>query len=76
MLQHQINFTATRSDKSCPILLIDTENFANLALDSSTTSWMKVNGFTGKAGQILFVPYETGQLKQVLFGLGDKENPF
>ncbi|AQX20788.1 leucyl aminopeptidase [Bartonella sp. CDC_skunk] len=76
MLQHQINFTATRSDKSCPILLIDTKNFANLTLDSSKTSWMKVNGFTGKAGQMLFVPHETGQLKQVLFGLGDQENPF
>ncbi|OPB31078.1 M17 family metallopeptidase [Bartonella sp. AR 15-3] len=76
MLQHQINFTATRSDKSCPILLIDTKNFANLALDPPTTSWMKVNGFTGKAGQILFIPHETGQLKQVLFGLGDQENAF
>lgn len=76
MLQHQINFTSTRADNSCPIILVCQENCADLPFDASTTKWMKVNNFTGKAGQILFVPHETGQLKKVLFGIGNGEEPF
>lgn len=64
MLQHQINFTSTRADNSCPIILVRQKNCADLSFDTSTTKWMKVNNFTGKAGQILFVPHETGQLKK------------
>ncbi|ENN92843.1 leucyl aminopeptidase family protein [Bartonella bovis] len=76
MLQHQINFTSTRADNSCPIILVRQKNCADLSFDTSTTKWMKVNNFTGKAGQILFVPHETGQLKKVLFGIGNGEEPF
>lgn len=76
MHKYQINFTSTRANDSCPILLVDQKNLANLSFSASTAAWMKVNNFTGKAGQTLFVPHETGQLKKVLFGLGDGEEPF
>ncbi|WP_455482082.1 leucyl aminopeptidase family protein [Bartonella sp. B35(2025)] len=73
---HQINFISTRIDNSCPIFLVNPENLADLSLDESTKVWMRVNDFTGKAGQILFIPHQTGQLKKVLFGLGNGDNPF
>ncbi|WP_455475989.1 leucyl aminopeptidase family protein [Bartonella sp. B17] len=73
---HHINFTSTRADNSCPILLVNPTNLANSSLDESTKTWIKVNDFTGKSGQILFVPNETGHLKKVLFGLGNGEEPF
>ncbi|MGF7157514.1 leucyl aminopeptidase family protein [Bartonella heixiaziensis] len=73
---HPIHFTSTRVDKSCPIFLVSPKNLVDLSLDASTTAWMKVNDFTGKAGQILFIPHETGHLKKVLFGLGNGEEPF
>ncbi|AGF74025.1 leucyl aminopeptidase [Bartonella australis AUST/NH1] len=76
MPEQQINFTSTRADNSFPILLVYSKDIADLSLDASTTAWMKVHDFTGKAGQILFVPQETGQLKKVLFGLGSGEEPF
>ncbi|EJF80827.1 hypothetical protein MCO_00059 [Bartonella sp. DB5-6] len=73
---HHIHFSSTRVDKSCPILLVNPKSLADLALDEATTAWMKVNGFTGKAGQILFIPHETGHLKKVFFGLGNGDQPF
>ncbi|WP_455480917.1 leucyl aminopeptidase family protein [Bartonella sp. B12(2025)] len=73
---HHIHFTSTRVDNSCPILLVDQKNLADLTLDPSTIAWMKVNDFTGKAGQTLFIPHETGHLKKVLFGLGNGDEPF
>lgn len=73
---HHIHFTSTRVDKSCPILLVNPKCLTNLALDATTTAWMKVNDFTGKAGQILFIPDETGHLKKVFFGLGNGDEPF
>ncbi|MCZ2203403.1 leucyl aminopeptidase family protein [Bartonella sp. A05] len=76
MHKPQINFTSTRANNSCPILLVNQKNLADLSFDTSTTAWMTVNNFTGKAGQILFVPHETGQLKKVLFGLGNGEEAF
>ncbi|KEG15753.1 leucyl aminopeptidase family protein [Bartonella bacilliformis] len=76
MQQYQINFTSERADNSCPIFLIHPKNLSDLSFDASTTAWMKVNDFTGKTGQILFVPHETGTLKKVLFGLGNDEEPF
>ncbi len=76
MQHHHIHFTSTRIDNSCPIILVNQRNLANLSLDASTTAWIKVNDFTGKAGQILFVPHETGHLKKVLFGIGNNSDPF
>ncbi|WP_455474254.1 leucyl aminopeptidase family protein [Bartonella sp. B30(2025)] len=73
---HHINFTSTRADNSCPILLVNPTSLSNLSLDTATKTWVKVNDFTGKAGQILSVPSETGHLKKILFGLGDGEEPF
>ncbi|CAF25695.1 leucyl aminopeptidase family protein [Bartonella quintana] len=71
-----IHFTSIRADKSCPIFLVSPTSLADLSLDASTIAWMQVNDFTGKAGQILFVPHETGHLKKVLFGLGNGDKPF
>ncbi|WP_260480179.1 leucyl aminopeptidase family protein [Bartonella quintana] len=71
-----IHFTSIRADKSCPIFLVSPTSLADLSLDASTIEWMQVNDFTGKAGQILFVPHETGHLKKVLFGLGNGDKPF
>ncbi|ENN95253.1 leucyl aminopeptidase family protein [Bartonella vinsonii] len=73
---HHIHFSTIRVDNSCPILLVKQRNIAELSLDASIITWMKVNDFTGKAGQILFVPHENGQLKKVLFGLGNGDEPF
>ncbi|WP_455479575.1 leucyl aminopeptidase family protein [Bartonella sp. B23] len=73
---YPIHFTSTRADNSCPIFLATPKNLADLSLDASTRAWMNVNDFTGKAGQILFVPHETGHLKKVFFGLGNGEEPF
>ncbi|WP_336294474.1 leucyl aminopeptidase family protein [Bartonella sp. CB169] len=73
---HHIHFTSTRVDNSCPIFLVNQKNLSDLALDSSTIAWMKVHGFTGKAGETLFIPHETGHLKKVLFGLGNGDEPF
>ncbi|EJF98434.1 hypothetical protein MEI_00523 [Bartonella vinsonii subsp. arupensis Pm136co] len=76
MDSHHIHFSATRVDNSFPILLVNQKDLAKLSLDASTTTWMKVNDFIGKAGQILFIPHENGQLKKVLFGLGNGDEPF
>ncbi|MBB4076444.1 leucyl aminopeptidase [Bartonella fuyuanensis] len=76
MQRHHIHFTSTHIDKSCPIILVNQKSLSNLALDASTTAWIKVNDFTGKAGQILFVPHKTGHLKKVLFGIGNGNDPF
>ncbi|EJF81294.1 leucyl aminopeptidase family protein [Bartonella doshiae] len=73
---NHIHFTPTRVDNSCPIFLVSPKNLVDLSFDTTTAAWMKVNDFTGKAGQILFVPHETGHLKKVLFGLGNGEEPF
>ncbi|EJF81357.1 Cytosol aminopeptidase [Candidatus Bartonella washoeensis] len=73
---HSIHFTSKRVNNSCPVFLVTPKNLADLSLDASTRAWIKVNDFTGKAGQILFVPHETGHLKKVLFGLGNGEEPF
>ncbi|WP_019220696.1 leucyl aminopeptidase family protein [Bartonella senegalensis] len=73
---YPIHFTSERVDNSCPIFLVNQKNLVDLSLDASTTAWIKVNDFTGKAGQILFIPHETGHLKQVLFGLGNGDEPF
>ncbi|AFR25924.1 leucyl aminopeptidase [Bartonella quintana] len=56
--------------------MVSPTSLADLSLDASTIAWMQVNDFTGKAGQILFVPHETGHLKKVLFGLGNGDKPF
>ncbi|QEE08510.1 leucyl aminopeptidase family protein [Bartonella kosoyi] len=76
MHQHPIHFSSIRIDNSCPIILVNQRNLANLSLDASTTAWIKVNDFAGKAGQILFVPHKTGHLKKVLFGIGNGNDPF
>ncbi|WP_273759846.1 M17 family metallopeptidase [Bartonella sp. ML70XJBT.G] len=76
MPSHHIHFSQKHLDKSCPIFLVSPESLADLSLDASTIVWMKVNNFTGKAGQILFVPHETGHLKKVFFGLGNGDEPF
>ncbi|EJF83663.1 leucyl aminopeptidase family protein [Bartonella rattimassiliensis] len=76
MQHYHIHFTSTRIDNSCPIILVNQRSLANLSLDASTTAWIKVNDFTGKAGQILFVPRKTGHLKKVLFGIGNGNDPF
>ncbi|WP_332059803.1 leucyl aminopeptidase family protein [Bartonella sp. CB74] len=76
MSLHYINFTPTRVDNSCPVFLVSPTSLADLSLDASTTTWMKANDFTGKAGQILFIPHEAGHLKKVLFGLGNGDEPF
>ncbi len=76
MQHYHVHFTSTRIDNSCPIILVNQRTLANLSLDASTTAWIKVNDFTGKAGQILFVPHETGHLKKVLFGVGNGNDPF
>ncbi|WP_336287711.1 MULTISPECIES: leucyl aminopeptidase family protein [unclassified Bartonella] len=76
MSLHHINFTPTRADNSCPVFLVSPTSLADLSLDASTTTWMKANDFTGKAGQILFIPHEAGHLKKVLFGLGNGDEPF
>ncbi|MBB5073366.1 leucyl aminopeptidase [Bartonella callosciuri] len=73
---HHITFTSTRIDNSCPIFLVSPKSLADLSFDTTTTTWMKVNDFTGKAGQILFIPHETGSFKKVLFGLGNGDEPF
>ncbi|KEC55719.1 leucyl aminopeptidase family protein [Bartonella koehlerae] len=73
---HHIHFTSTRIDNSCPIFLVNQKSLVDLSFDASTTAWIKVNDFTGKAGQILFIPSETGHLKKVLFGLGNGDEPF
>ncbi|UNE55641.1 leucyl aminopeptidase family protein [Bartonella machadoae] len=73
---HHIYFSSTHVENSCPILLVNQENLSDLSFDASTTAWMKVNDFTGKAGQILFIPHETGHLKKVLFGIGNGDDPF
>ncbi|WP_019222201.1 leucyl aminopeptidase family protein [Bartonella rattaustraliani] len=71
-----IHFSSTRSNKSCPIFLLTPKDFADLSFDELTAVWMKVHDFTGKAGQILFFPHETGHLKKVFFGLGNGDEPF
>ncbi|WP_332065333.1 leucyl aminopeptidase family protein [Bartonella sp. CB189] len=76
MYSHHINFTSTRADNSCPILLVNPTNLADLPIDESTKTWIKVNDFSGEAGQILFVPNETGHFKKVLFGLGHGDESF
>ncbi|PIT70769.1 leucyl aminopeptidase family protein [Bartonella tribocorum] len=76
MHQHSIHFSSIRIDNSCPIILVNQRNLANLSFDASTAAWIKVNDFTGKAGQILFVPHEMGHLKKVLFGIGKGNDPF
>ncbi|WP_455466303.1 leucyl aminopeptidase family protein [Bartonella sp. B39] len=76
MYMHPIHFTSKRADNSCPIFLVTPKSLADLSLNVSTRTWMNVNDFTGKAGQILFVPHETGHLKKVFFGLGNGEEPF
>ncbi|WP_175868481.1 leucyl aminopeptidase family protein [Bartonella gabonensis] len=76
MQQRSIHFSSMRIDTSCPIILVSQRNLANLSLDASTKAWIKVNDFTSKAGQILFVPHETGHLKKVLFGIGNGNDPF
>ncbi|GAA4663497.1 M17 family metallopeptidase [Bartonella pachyuromydis] len=74
-LQH-ISFSKKRINNSCPIFLVSFDSLVDLSLDEATKAWMKVNNFTGKAGQILFIPHETGHLKQVFFGLGNGDEPF
>ncbi|MET3589715.1 leucyl aminopeptidase [Bartonella silvatica] len=76
MHSHNIDFSTTRADNSCPIFLVSPQSLADLPLDASTKAWMEVNDFTGKAGQILFIPHETGHLKKVFFGLGNGDEPF
>ncbi|MBX4335455.1 leucyl aminopeptidase family protein [Bartonella raoultii] len=76
MTLHQIHFTSTPVNNSCPIFLLNQRNLADLSLDASTTAWMKVHDFTAKAGQILFIPHETGHLKKVFFGIGNGDEPF
>ncbi|WP_212111125.1 leucyl aminopeptidase family protein [Bartonella queenslandensis] len=71
-----IHFTSKGIDNSCPIILVNQKNLANLSFDASTAAWIKVNDFTGQAGQILLVPHETGHLKKVLFGIGNGNEPF
>ncbi|WP_455478794.1 leucyl aminopeptidase family protein [Bartonella sp. B10] len=73
---HQVNFTSTRTDDSYPIFLVNPKIIADLSLDASTKTWMKINDFTGKAGQILFIPHQNGQLKKILFGIGNGDEPF
>ncbi|MET3560094.1 leucyl aminopeptidase [Bartonella japonica] len=73
---HNIHFSSTRANNSCPIFLINQKDLADLSLDESTVAWMKVNDFTGKAGQVLFFSHETGYLKKVFFGLGNGDEPF
>ncbi|EJF75454.1 leucyl aminopeptidase family protein [Bartonella alsatica] len=76
MHSHYIYFSQKRIDNSCPIFLVSPKNLVELSLDASTTAWMNVNNFTGKAGQILFIPHKTGHLKKVFFGLGNGDEPF
>ncbi|WP_246743987.1 leucyl aminopeptidase family protein [Bartonella raoultii] len=73
---HHIHFSQKPVDNSCPVFLVSPESLADLSLDASTIEWMKVNHFTGKAGQILFIPHEMGHLKKVFFGLGNGDDPF
>ncbi|EJF78068.1 leucyl aminopeptidase family protein [Bartonella birtlesii] len=73
---HHICFSQKPADNSCPIFLVNPKSLANLSLDRATKVWMRVHDFTGKAGQILFIPDETGHLKKVFFGLGNGDEPF
>ncbi|WP_455477144.1 leucyl aminopeptidase family protein [Bartonella sp. B41] len=73
---HNINFTSTRINNSCPIFLVNPEILSDLSFNEATVTWMKVNDFSGKAGQMLFVPHQDGHLKKVLFGLGDSTDSF
>ncbi|WP_208435284.1 leucyl aminopeptidase family protein [Bartonella phoceensis] len=76
MHSHHIYFSPKPIDNSCPICLVSPNSLADLPLDTLTTTWMKANDFTGKAGQILFIPDEAGHLKKVFFGLGNGDEPF
>ncbi|GAA5098631.1 leucyl aminopeptidase family protein [Bartonella acomydis] len=73
---HHIFFSQKPLDNSCPIFLVNPESLADLSIDASTKAWMRVHDFTGKAGQILFIPHETGHLKKVFFGLGNGDETF
>lgn len=74
--QINIQFTASKSHKSCPITLISANNLENLSLSLETITWMKSNDFHGKTGQILFVPNSAGQVQNILLGIGEGEDRF
>jgi len=44
-------------------------------LQGRIAAWAAANAFTGKAGQVLLVPDETGTLSEVLFGAGKIFDP-
>lgn len=48
----------------------DLENFSSLTEHQS--KWVKANGFTGKAGELVALPDDQGGISAYLFGMGEK----
>jgi leucyl aminopeptidase len=60
------------SDAAHPVHLVK----AGEALGGRKAAWAKANGFSGKAGQLLLVPDESGTVTEALFGIGETFDPF
>ena len=60
-------------DRHVPITLVEADELSAVSegLDAAAQSWLKVNGFKARLGQVLYLPEEDGSLGEVLFGWGD-----
>lgn len=66
-----IEFTAKELSDSRAVLLVQERNVEVFSGDPFLAGWAQCNHFTGKNGEILMVPDKQGNIKRVLFGVGD-----
>ncbi|MEM9061804.1 MAG: leucyl aminopeptidase family protein [Pseudomonadota bacterium] len=64
---------AGTGETAIPISLVETDECEAFLseLDGPEASWVRLNGFRGKLGQVICLPNEQGGLDRVLFGWGD-----
>jgi leucyl aminopeptidase len=71
MSLHPPILTADADPAAIPVRVIGKDT----VLEGHVGAWAGVNGFTGKAGQVLLVPGHDGALMEVLFGAGPEFEP-
>ena len=66
------HLTKTRAKNSKPIWLCDTSLAIADGGSGAALVWAKANGFDGKAGSLLLVPNEKGEVSGALFGVASQ----
>ncbi|WP_157017565.1 leucyl aminopeptidase family protein [Mesorhizobium xinjiangense] len=68
-----IELTATEAEGSRPVHLVEKGTLAEKGLPPEILAWAQDNGFSGRAGETLVYPDQSGRLGGVLFGIEGAE---